>query len=53
MESYRNLGIILKEMYANKNFFKNKKKVMVGGFFNGRAGMLTNYFFSFGLISKN
>ena len=26
MESYRNLGIILKEMYANKNLFKNKKK---------------------------
>ena len=26
MECYKNLGIILKEMYANKNFFKNKKK---------------------------
>ena len=25
MESYKNLGIIVKEMYANKNLFKNKK----------------------------
>ena len=26
MESYKNLRIILQEMYANKNFYKNKKK---------------------------
>ena len=41
MESYKNLGIILKEMYANKNFFKNKKN-HGRRLFNGRAGMLTN-----------
>ena len=44
MESYKSFGIFLQEMYANKIFYKNKK-IMVGGFFNGRAGMLTNYFF--------
>ena len=41
MESYKNLGIILKKCMQIKISLKIKK-IMVGGFFNGRAGMLTN-----------
>ena len=90
MKSYKNFGIILQEMYANKNFIKIKKnhawsgafsphptgkkhtistfvyqthiqrtrpcrktvffKTSLPGFFNGRAGMLTNIFFYLALL---
>ena len=42
MEFYKNLWIIFQEMSAHKIFYKNKKNT-VGSFFNGLAGMLTNY----------
>ena len=38
--------LFIKEMYGNKtNFF-----FVVGSVFSGRAGMLTNYLFLFGLM---
>ena len=37
--------LFIKEMYGNKNTF-----FLSGSVFGGRAGMLTNYFFLFGLI---
>ena len=38
--------LFIKEMYGNKK----KKNFLVRSIFSGRAGMLTNYLFLFGLI---
>ena len=39
--------LFIKEMYGNK------KKLLVGSVFSGRAGMLTNYLFFMTLVTKS
>ena len=50
MECNRNLGIILKEMYTNKNFFKNKKN-HGRRLFQWSDGDANQLIFLFGLIT--